>query len=101
MTKNLRKTEYLFITLDTYDRATKATLSRWVVSTIKLASRVRKTTSGRCRSTAANFALLGGMKLKDILHAGDWSQAKTFKKFYLADIQGRQHYATAILDAAS
>ena len=40
-----------------------------------------------CRSAASTGALYKGVHIEDILKQGNWSNLKTFKKFYFKNIE--------------
>ncbi len=84
----------LFITVNKpIKRASKQTISRWIVSVIKdsiasednrlLGSRVR---AHDLRSQAAAWALYKGSSIKEIMEAQGWSSPTTFQTVYLKDV---------------
>ncbi len=84
----------LFITVNKpVRRASKQTISRWIVSVIKdsitaednhlIGSRVR---AHDLRSQAAAWALYKGCAIKEIMEAQGWSSATTFQSVYLKDV---------------
>ena len=45
---------------------------------------------GSTRAMAASAAFHRGVNLSDVLHAGDWTGASTFFRFYARDFEGLQ-----------
>ena len=72
--------------------ASKDTIARWIVSTIKQAySSGGKTYPGKpnahdTRKLAVSWALFNGASIKEIMKAAHWSQENSFTKFYLKDV---------------
>ena len=72
--------------------ASKNTISRWIVSTIKEAySSCGKSYSDRprahdTRKMAVSWALFNGATTKEIMKAAHWSQENSFTEFYLKDV---------------
>ena len=87
-TKDVRKTSRLFVSYVTYNGVTTSTLARWIKSVLCMAGidvSVFKAHSVRGAVTSAAFA--SGCSLKDILSTANWTNAKTFKKFYNKEIE--------------
>ena len=94
-TKSLRRDkEELFVTYreGKSSPASKDTIARWIVSTIKQAydsrdiAYHREPSAQDTRKLAISWALVNGASVKEILHAAHWSQESLFKKFYLKDV---------------
>lgn len=83
----------LFLSVNSpHKPVTAQTLSRWIVKVIKKAYKDEKKDCGKIkghstRSIGPSWALFNGAKLRDVLDSADWSQADTFIKFYLKDVQ--------------
>lgn len=87
-TKDVRKTSCLFVSYVTYNKVTTSTLARWIKTVLCMAGvdiNVFKAHSVRSASSSAAFA--SGCSIKDILTTANWSNAKTFKKFYNKEIE--------------
>ena len=72
--------------------ASKDTIARWIVSTIKEAYRScgeeysSKPRAHDTRKMAVSRALFNGATIKEIMKAAHWSQENSFTKFYLKDV---------------
>ena len=49
-----------------------------------------------CRSAASTGALYEGVHIEDILKQGNWSNLKTFKKFYFKNIENLNEPMTSV-----
>ena len=86
--------EALFITYQEgkNNPASKCTIARWIVSTIKQAYESCGTPypenfrAHDTRKLAVSWALFNGASLKEILQAAHWSQENSFTSFYLKDV---------------
>ena len=103
-TKSLRgDKEELFITYQEgkNNPASKSTIARWIVSTIKQAyESCGETYPGNpsahdTRRLAVSWALFNGASIKEILKAAHWSQEDSFTKFYLKDVSKESNFARA------
>ncbi|XP_071816589.1 uncharacterized protein [Apostichopus japonicus] len=86
-TEKLRQATFLFILpRPPYTSASKDTLSRWLVETIRLfttgAARPR---AHDIRGVSASTALFAGIPIEDILKAAAWRTPTTFVACYLTD----------------
>lgn len=96
-TDSLRKVgtegDKLFLTINKPNKPVSSqTISQWLVKVIKRAhkeaNKVCGTVKGHStRALGPSWALFKGANLKTILESADWSQADTFIKFYLKNIQ--------------
>ena len=79
----------LFLALNSpHKPVTTATISKWIVETVKMAY-ADEAISVRAHSTRAvapSWALYNGASTKAILDAADWSSESTFVKHYLRDM---------------
>ena len=92
-TKPYRKEDALFLTVNKPRKASKRTISRWVISVIRdsiEAEEIQAVGSNvRChdlRSQAAAWALYKGASIGDIMEAQGWSSSTTFQTVYLKDV---------------
>ena len=67
---------------------TSQTISKWIVSLIKLAYKdpKMKVKGHSTRAIGPSWALFNGASVNSILSAADWSRESTFTKFYLRDV---------------
>lgn len=95
MTKPFRKgRDRLFLSIRGNRDVSKATISRWIVATVKLA--YSKLTSRDIslmhikahdlRAFSSSWAYLSKACLEDILRAAVWNRPSTFSRFYLRDM---------------
>jgi len=98
-TRDLRgDQEELFITYreGRSNPASKDTIARWIVSTIRQAYESRGTPypeeprAHDTRRLAVSWALFNGASLKEILQAAHWSRENSFTTFYLKDVSKEQ-----------
>ena len=83
-TKELRDSESLFVTLvRPHKAASRATLASWIQQVLVHSG--QSGSGGLTRSTVTSHAVHRGVSLKDVLKAGDWAQASTFRDFYLRE----------------
>ena len=95
-TSDLRKCSNLFISYKTFDRVTTCTLARWLKSVLVLADETNYNfTAHSFRGTAASVAYSAGVSMKDILDTANWTNAKTFHKFYHKDLSSVKDSAFA------
>ena len=107
-TKDIRHQEMcLFLTYQSglHRKASKNSISRWIVSLIKHAYEIRgeNLTNVRAHDTrrlSTSWALFNGASVSDILQAAHWSTESTFTSFYMRDVpQGEARFArTSVLD---
>ena len=84
----------LFLPIKDNQDISKASVSRWVSYTIKLAYRkltcrdisFLKIKAHEVRALSSSWALFNKVLLSEILRAVVWNQSSTFAKFYLRDI---------------
>lgn len=82
-TKDVRKTSSLLISYATFGKVSTSILARWLRTVLELAdinTSVFKAHSYRGSSTTAAYN--AGCSMKVILDTANWSNAKTFQKFY-------------------
>ena len=67
---------------------TSQTISKWIVSLIKLAYEdpKMKVKGHSTRAIGSSWALFNGASVKSILNAADWSHESTFVRFYLREV---------------
>ena len=67
---------------------TSQTISKWLMSLIKLAYEdpKMKVKGHSTRAIGPSWALLNGAYVNSILNAADWSRESTFIRFYLRDV---------------
>ena len=71
-----------------YKAATSDTIARWIKKTMGLAGiDTGKFTAHTCRSAATSSADFRGIGISTIIKSASWSNSKTFKKFYLKEIE--------------
>ncbi|XP_054846822.1 uncharacterized protein LOC129337273 isoform X2 [Eublepharis macularius] len=107
-TKCFRKSPALFLCYSGPRKGSPASaqsISRWIVSTIKLCYQHAGVqcpllvTAHSTRAQAASAAFLRGVPLRDVCQAATWSTADTFIKHYSVDVNARRESAvgTAVL----
>ena len=72
-----------------HGRASKDTISRWIVEAISRSSSppdARRPRAHDVRAVSTSMALFGGVPLEDILQAAAWRSSNTFISSYLKDI---------------
>ena len=71
------------------------TISKWLVSLIKLAYEdpKMKVKGHSTRATGPSWALFNGAPVNSILNAADWSHESTFIRFYLRDVSAIALYS--------
>ena len=85
-TKNLRKSDRLFISHRLYTQVTSSTIARWLKEVLNLSgidTSLFSAHSYRGASTSKAFSL--GLSLSDIMKTANWTCAKTFFRFYHRD----------------
>ena len=76
--------------------ASKNTIARWIVSTIRLAYEAkglpvpRNARAHDTRKISVSWALFNGASLKEILKAAHWASENTFTSFYLKDVYSEE-----------
>lgn len=94
-TKPVRESESrLFLTFKkgSVHGASKDTLARWIVSTVKTAYAIAGdgdfslARAHDTRSLATSWALFQGVKLQEIMRAAFWAAETTFTSFYMRDV---------------
>jgi hypothetical protein len=83
VTKDIRLTQYLFISYVTCRAVTSGTLARWLKCVLQLSGidvSCYKAHSFRSASTSAAFHK--GCSIKDILSTANWKSDNNFRKFY-------------------
>ena len=67
---------------------TSQTISKWIVSLIRLAYEdpKMKVKGHSTRAIGSSWALFNGASVKSILNAADWSHESTFVRFYLREV---------------
>ena len=88
-TKHLRKVQDLFVTTTKpHDKASMATISRWVKTGLQLAGINTKTFgAGSTRAAVTNKALDHGVPVDTILKKACWASESTFTKWYKKSIK--------------
>ena len=88
-------------------RASKETIARWIVETVKLVygkanqEDLNLAKAHDTRSLAASWALFQGVPLQEIMHAAFWSAETTFTSFYLRDVfSDEATFSLSLLNAA-
>lgn len=87
-TSKIRKTERLLMSFKTYKEVSTSSIARWLKEVLKLSginTGIFSAHSYRGASTSCAFS--SGVSLKDILTTANWTNAKTFYKFYNRDLQ--------------
>ena len=104
-----RSAKQLFLTYKKGEvhKASKATLARWIVETVKLAYKkahrgdLKIAKAHDTRSLATSWALFQGVDLKQIMRAAFWSTETTFTSFYLKDVLSAETaFSLSLLNAA-
>lgn len=68
-----------------------ATLARWLKETMKLSGiDINTFKAHSTRSAATSKVGYAGLSIQEICKLGDWSNAKTFRRFYCREIEGRE-----------
>lgn len=83
VTKEIRKSQQVFISYATYNSVTTTTIARWLRTVLELSginTSVFKAHSFRGASVSAAFSK--GCSLHNILRTADWKSDKNFYKFY-------------------
>ena len=75
------KPTQLFLSWATKKPVTKATISRWLKEVLRLAG-VDSYGAHLFRGAGLSKAFSKGISITDILKAGDWTNARTFERFY-------------------
>ena len=76
--------------------ASKDTIARWIVSTIKPAYETnglpfpKDSRAHDTRKLSVSWALFNGATLKEILKAAHWTSENTFTSFYLKDVSSNE-----------
>ena len=98
-TKSFRgNIEALFITYKEgqIKPASKDTIARWIVSTIKRAYETKDlpfpedSRAHDTRKLSVSWALFNGATLEEILKAAHWTSENTFTSFYLKDVSSNE-----------
>ena len=92
------ETTTFFIThRKSFKTAHEDTISRQVKEVMAEAGiDVSKYNTHSCRSAASTGALYKGVHIEDILKQGNWSNLKTFKKFYFKNIENLNEPMTSV-----
>ena len=86
-TKEFRSSEnaQLFISFKSFKPVTKQTLARWLKEVLKMSGvNTNHYKAHSFRGAGLSEAYHKGASLNQIIEAGNWSSAETFKRFYLA-----------------
>lgn len=99
-TRQLRKSQKVFVSYCTYNCITTQTIARWLKEVLHLSgidTSVFKAHSYRSAAASAAFNL--GCSLSEVLKTADWTSAKNFHKFYLrkVEVTGGKSFAEVIL----
>ncbi|CAC5404058.1 unnamed protein product [Mytilus coruscus] len=89
-TKKLRKDDYLLVSFRTWRKISTSTLARWlkiVLTSSGIDLTKFQAHSFRGASTSAAFS--AGITLDTIMKTANWKSAKTFKKFYLREVEAK------------
>ena len=78
----------LFLSFKSFKPVTKQSLARWLKETLKLAGiNTELFTAHSYRGAGLSSAFSKGATLQQIVEAGNWASAETFKRFYNAPIK--------------
>ena len=77
------KPTQLFLSFSNGKPVLRATISRWIRETLKLAGiDIQQYSAGTTRSASASAAFCQGASAPQIMKAGSWSNINTFNRFY-------------------
>ena len=96
-TSNIRKTNYLFISFKTYNKVTTSTLARWLKLLLQFSGIKDDFKAHSFRSTATSVAFKAGVSMQEILDTANWTNSRTFYKFYFKDVVKMDSFASAVL----
>ena len=99
-TKDVRKTSSLLISYATFSGVTTSTLARWLRTVLDLAgidTTIFKAHSYRGASTTAAYN--AGCSVNNILNTANWSNAKTFRKFYYKETVSDKSFGDCVLQS--
>lgn len=106
--ENKRVGDNILVSFKTFRNVSTSTLSRWLKNVLSLAGiDINKFQAHSYRGAASSSAFQSGITLKDILKTANWKSARTFKKFYLRDVENLsenedntgQSFANAVLSS--
>ena len=84
MTKDVRKSNQLFISYCSYNAVTTSTVARWLKNVLSMSGiDISVFKAHSFRGAAASAAFNKGCSVQMILKTGDWSSVRNFYKFYL------------------
>ena len=87
ITQKLRKSNKLLISFKTFKNISTSTLARWLKNILQLSGiDITKFKAHSYRGASTSAAYISGISLKEVLKTANWRSAKTFKKFYLRNI---------------
>ena len=100
-TKSYRgdKDQLLLTTVKPFKQASKATVSKWVLKSLKMAG--IDTTKFSSHSTrAASTSLAAKMiPLQSVMKAANWKNVSTFAKYYNKPVEDSQSFSQCVLDS--
>lgn len=99
-TKQLRKSEKLFVSFKTFKSVSSSTIARWLTSVL-LSSGIdtSKYKAHSFRSASSSAAKRAGLSVNEILKHANWKSANTFHKFYYKKTESNKGFTEAVLSA--
>ncbi|CAC5423169.1 unnamed protein product [Mytilus coruscus] len=89
-TKKLRKDDYLLASFRTWRKISTSTLARWLKIVLTSSGiDVTKFQAHSFRGASTSAAFSAGITLDTIMKTANWKSAKTFKKFYLTEVEAK------------
>ncbi|CAG2251887.1 unnamed protein product [Mytilus edulis] len=94
-TKKLRKDDYLLVSFRTWRKISTSTLARWLKIVLTSSGiDVTKFQAHSFRGASTSAAFSAGITLDIIMKTANWKSAKTFKKFYLREVEAKRGVKT-------